>query len=139
MSTRAFYQFNDELGNHNVYVHSDGYPSGAYSKIMAAIPLAWSFPRFEADEFAASFVAGNKEHSGNVRLYKTGSYQKIAPPDIAWLYKITFENENLKVVAFSVFCDWKTDEWEQEKRFEGDIETMKEWIAREPFGYPPED
>lgn len=66
MSTRAVYTFIgcaefDRGERHHVYKHCDGYPSGAADAIAAAIPLAWPLPRFEADEFAAAFVAGNKE------------------------------------------------------------------------------
>jgi hypothetical protein len=45
-----------------VYKHSDGYPDGAVCWITKALEHAWPLPRFEADEFAAAFVAAN---SGN--------------------------------------------------------------------------
>ena len=62
MSTRAIFSFYDKhspKGIH-VYKHSDGYPSGAFDAIGNAFPFAWPLPRFEADEFAAAFVCGNK-------------------------------------------------------------------------------
>jgi hypothetical protein len=65
MSTRAMYTFRDETGEYHVYKHSDGYPTGAAQWIEAALPFAWTFPRFEADEFAAAFVAANKSHWHN--------------------------------------------------------------------------
>jgi hypothetical protein len=67
MSTRACYRFipehgpNDFPGVVTVYKHQDGYPSGAAKAIEAALPYAWPLPRFEADEFAAAFVRGNKK------------------------------------------------------------------------------
>jgi hypothetical protein len=70
MSTRAVYGFSDEHGIHHVYVHHDGYPIGAADKFSATLASgnAWPLPRFEADEFAAAFVAINKRHQGGVRL-----------------------------------------------------------------------
>lgn len=63
MSTRALYSFLDENKvAYHVYKHSDGYPTGALDAIDAAMPFAWRLPRFEADDFAAAFVAANKTY-----------------------------------------------------------------------------
>ena len=47
MSTRAMYSFSDDLGTHHVYVHYDGYPTGAADKIAAALkavmPKGWKY------------------------------------------------------------------------------------------------
>lgn len=70
MSTRAVYTFRDADSEHHVYVHMDGYPDGAamyFAKTLAS-GLIWPLPRFEADEFAAGFVAAVKTGGGNVRL-----------------------------------------------------------------------
>ena len=53
---------------YTIYKHMDGYPEGVQPMIEKALTLAWPLPRFEADEFAASFVAANKTSSGDVRL-----------------------------------------------------------------------
>ena len=76
MSTRAVYFFNDmfrdgkdSVNIYGVYKHYDNYPKGAAYHIEAAKDYAWRLPRFEADEFAAAFVAANKNKSGGeVRL-----------------------------------------------------------------------
>jgi len=71
MSTRAVYTFFDLDGSsHHVYVHHDGYPTGAAEKfeLTLASGKIWELPRFEADEFAAGFIAANKSDSGSVRL-----------------------------------------------------------------------
>lgn len=68
MSTRACYRFIEPTDGCfpsaapvvTVYKHSDGYPSGAAQWIEAALEYAWPLPRFEADDFAAAFVAANK-------------------------------------------------------------------------------
>jgi hypothetical protein len=66
MSTRACYRFIPENGPNGcpgvitVYKHQDGYPRGAAEAIERALPFAWPLPRYENDEFAAGFVAGNK-------------------------------------------------------------------------------
>jgi hypothetical protein len=64
MSTRALYTFRSDDGTeeYHVYKHSDGYPTGAADAICAALPFAWPLPRYEADEFAAAFVAANKAY-----------------------------------------------------------------------------
>ena len=68
MSTRALYTFIDGDSTHHVYKHHDGYPEWAAKHIEAALPFAWALPRFEADEFAAAFVAANKSHYRNTEL-----------------------------------------------------------------------
>ena len=69
MGTRAIYIFEDEHEEVYVYKHYDNYPQGAVDFIEKAKEFAWELPRFEADEFAASFVAANKDRrGGGVRL-----------------------------------------------------------------------
>jgi hypothetical protein len=70
MSTRAVYGFRDQHGIQHVYVHHDGYPSGAAQKFAntLASKRIWALPRFEADEFGAGFIAVNKDSAGSVRL-----------------------------------------------------------------------
>lgn len=77
MSTRAIYIFADDFNNpaaevYVVYKHHDGYPDGARGFVAEAMKYAWEMPRFEADEFAAAFVAANKDSPGGVRLYSQG-------------------------------------------------------------------
>ncbi len=63
MSTRALYSvFEDSQQPINIYIHSDGYPSGAAEHIREALIFAWALPRFEADEFAAALCTGVKSH-----------------------------------------------------------------------------
>mgnify|MGYP003130566871 len=69
MGTRAIYIFEDEHEEVWAYKHYDNYPRGAANFIEDAKEYAWEFPRFEADEFAAAFVAANKNpKGGEVRL-----------------------------------------------------------------------
>jgi hypothetical protein len=68
MGTRGVYKFIDQHSTHYVYKHWDNYPSGATTFIQNALELAWELPRFEADEFSASFIAANKKSVGDVRL-----------------------------------------------------------------------
>ena len=69
MGTRAIYQFHDGDDECFVYKHYDNYPEGAVHFIEDAKSMAWKLPRFEADEFAAAFVAANKNRKGGeVRL-----------------------------------------------------------------------
>ena len=74
MATRAIYTFKDSDQSIHVYKHWDGYPECALKFIAKALPYAWELPRFEPDEFAAAFVAGNKKNrDGDVRLLDCGS------------------------------------------------------------------
>lgn len=94
MSTRATYQFRDSRGDDfTVYKHSDGYPQGAANWLANAIPLAWELPRFEASDFAAAFIAGNKTEGGGVRM-TTG---RTAHPDTEWHYVLIGEGSTLNV------------------------------------------
>ena len=96
MSTRACYTFIDSDACFTVYVHCDGYPTGAADKIAAALPLAWELPRFEADEFGAAFIAGNKSHGGNVRL--TTDYNNHA--DIEYRYEVFMKKVGKKEILW---------------------------------------
>ena len=138
MSTRAIYSFTDQIATYHVYKHHDGYPEGAAEAIGNAIPNAWQLPRFEADEFAAAFVASNKAREtlaarhpdsddesigmmcrGRVRLMLTGDWREVAPQDIQYRYEITCGDDRLHVKAFRVGCDFDSNEWTEEVVFDG--------------------
>lgn len=72
MGTRGVYTFKEKGQAFHVYVHYDSYPTGAAIKFQATLNSgkAWTLPRYEADEFAAGFIAANKDSSGNFRLQK---------------------------------------------------------------------
>jgi len=103
MSTRAVYSFYDDISEDGVhaYVHHDGYPAGAAKRIEAAKALAWGLPRFEADEFGASFVAANKTGPGSVRLTPGPDHHG----DLAYRYEIRFDSvkKDLEVTAFDTY------------------------------------
>lgn len=92
MSTRAVFTVTDENNTFHIYKHYDGYPSEVPSNIAKALKFAWQLPRFEADEFAAAFVTGNKCSGGSIRLLPTGEWQNVVPQDISFLYVITCGN-----------------------------------------------
>lgn len=122
MSTRACYVFRDTNSTHVVYKHHDGYPSGAVQWIAAARANAWPFPRFEADEFAASFVAANKAGPGGVRLVGNGDWRKIAPADIEYVYDVHWG----MVEAFAVSCDWgASEDWRITRLFSHPLQDIE--------------
>lgn len=98
MSTRAVYTFIDKNETYHIYKHSDGYPLGAYQAIQLALSKAWDLPRFESSEFAAAFVAANKEGEG--RVYLTDAWQ--SHPDLEFRYEIYF-NDELKKLMVSAY------------------------------------
>ena len=124
MSTRACYVFRDTYSTHVVYKHMDGYPDGAIEWIAKARALAWPFPRFEADEFAASFIAANKDRPGDVRTVGQGDWRELAPSDIEYVYIVHLG----MVEAFAVSCDWGKSDWRVDRLFSHplqDIENAK--------------
>ena len=126
MSTRAVYTFTDESGDcFHVYKHHDGYPSGAAEWIENAKSIAWALPRFEADEFAASFVAANKPDEGGVRLMPTGKIADVAPMDIAYWYDVKPKGKALMVTCYEI------DNWDgkfkKKKKFAGTLEGLAEY------------
>lgn len=131
MSTRAVYTFIDDMGTHHVYKHHDGYPRGAVEWITAALPYAWPLPRFEADDFAAAFVAANKEgvkpgdppmyQGGGVRL--THGYDRHG--DLEYRYEIRCVDGKLQIKVFDV-----PGEGIGEEIFVGTIEMMSTWVKK---------
>jgi hypothetical protein len=130
MSTRAIYTFSDKNAEYHVYKHHDGYPSGAAQWIAAALPYAWPLPRFEADEFAASFVAANKDRCGGVRLTCGKTWKQAASADIEYRYDVTFTNGKLDVIAFAVDCDYNTGKWRENRIFGGTLEQFQAWVKK---------
>lgn len=128
MSTRACYSFTDEMGTFHVYKHHDGYPSGAAKAIQNALPLAWPLPRFEASDFGAAFVAGNKKGDypgGSVRLMQSGPIEDVAPEDIAYRYEIWLAPcLELFVTAFRAYLRADGKLWE------GPLNKMAEWARQ---------
>lgn len=83
MSTRACYRFIDPQAAAvvTVYKHSDGYPEGAVCWITKALNFAWTLPRFEADEFAAAFIAANKSSAKIKRWEYLERAERETDPD----------------------------------------------------------
>lgn len=107
MSTRAVYTFKDERQTFHVYKHHDGYPSGAIQWIEKAIPYAWKLPRFEASDFSAAFIAGNKrsQHDNPYQgggVYCTHDWEDHG--DLEYRYEIELHDKELFIRAFSVSC-----------------------------------
>lgn len=88
MGTRAVYSFKSHGESFHVYKHWDNSPEWAYNNLDAALGYAWSLPRFEADEFAAAFIAANKNNEGDVRLIKSPRQSA----DAAYFYEISFDH-----------------------------------------------
>lgn len=97
MGTRAVYTFKDEYNTHHVFKHWDGYPVGAIHFLQNAKKHAWKLPRFEADEFAASFISTNKKPGGgDFRLAE--HWDRYF--DLAYRYEITMKEDKLFISIF---------------------------------------
>ena len=106
MSTRAVYTFKDANDEHHVYKHHDGYPEGAMQFIRKTIHNAWPLPRFEADEFAAAFIAANKGNAGGVRLTKGPE----SHGDLDYRYEVKMKDGSLHVKIFQYDNGFKLKE-----------------------------
>lgn len=103
MSTRALYTFRDADGDYTVFKHWDNYPSGAHEFIAKALAYAWELPRFEADEFAASFIAANKKAGGgDLRLLAPDATNADALGVEFW-YTVEADGPRLKVTCRDLF------------------------------------
>lgn len=120
MSTRATFTFVDNIGTEvTIYKHYYGYPLGAAIALHKTIQsgLAWPGGRFEADEFAAAFVAANKDGPGGIRIFQRWD-QAL---DIKWHYRIVsnpFGKRPLIVQVFQIVGD---------NPYTGGMKTRKEW------------
>lgn len=107
MGTRAVISFIDEDNTFHVYKHWDGNPESILSCIEGAKLFAWELPRFEADEFAAAFIAACKpKGGGDVRLIKT--YKGMV--DLEFRYEVRMHNGALEVTVLSPIFSGK-DRW----------------------------
>lgn len=120
MSTRAVYIFIDENESWPVYKHHDGYPTGAAEWISNALPHAWPLPRFEADEFACAFIAGNKQGVGSIRMTKGRDHHG----DLDYAYEIRFDGKDLRVKCFETVYDGADKE-----TFDGTLAEFKAWAG----------
>ena len=100
MGTRAVYSFSDDRETHHVYKHWDGYPQNALQYISFAKDRAWKLPRFEADEFAASFIAANKSGEGDLRL--TTHYNRHGDLDYRYEVRCRSNDKDLHVIIYDV-------------------------------------
>ena len=75
MATRGIITFCDGNECIPVYQHWDCYPSVIVDQLEAAKEYAWPLPRFEANDFAAAYVAANKpKGGGDIRITGGSGY-----------------------------------------------------------------
>jgi hypothetical protein len=126
MGTRAVYTFIDQDERHSVFKHWDGYPCWACRFIANALPLAWPLPRFEADEFAAAFVAANKNEAGNVRLTSGPD----AYGNLEYAYEVRCQGERLHLCILKVsYAGPGGRTAEYRPLFEGSLEEAQQFAA----------
>jgi len=126
MGTRAVYTFIDEDDRHSVYKHWDGYPRWACRFIANALALAWPLPRFEADEFAAAFVAANKKQEGDVRLTSGPD----AHGDLEYAYEIRCLDGRLQIRICKVgYVGPGLRRAEYRPLFEGSLDDAQQFAA----------
>ena len=95
MSTRAvitFYDADDDTEMYSVYQHSDGYPDGVLPNMVAAAEYAWPLPRYEPMDFAAAYIAANKDKGGGGIYCTSGNHS-----DIDYRYHVRFDRKTQKL------------------------------------------
>ena len=114
MGTRAVYTFKSHGESFHVYKHWDNTPENAAEFIAASIWKAWDLPRFEADEFAAAFIAANKDKAGDIRLIKSARQSA----DSEYFYEVTHDGKGLCVVC---------KDWERKTLYKGPLTSFGDW------------
>jgi hypothetical protein len=107
MGTRAVLTFKDRYNSFSVYQHYDGYPEHTLPAIEAAKEYAWELPRFEASDFAAAFIAANKQKGGG-NIYFTDTHESHG--DLEYRYEIEGKEKKLFVKIY------KVEEYDEEAR-----------------------
>lgn len=101
MGTRAvisFYDKDEQKTFCHVYQHGDGYPEGVWDTLNLAKPFAWEWPRYEAMDFAAAFIRGNKEErGGGIYITKGPKYHW----DLAYSYAVSPGPKELMVACYA--------------------------------------
>jgi len=104
MSTRGLYTFTDSDGaSFTVFKHWDNYPSGAYQFIQNALTKSWDLPRFEADEFAASFIAANKKAGGGDLRLTNDATTNADALGVEFHYFVTREGATLMIITRDIW------------------------------------
>lgn len=114
MGTRAVYSFKSHGESFHVYKHWDNQPICAAGFISAACLKAWDLPRFEADEFAAAFIAANKDKGGDIRLVKSPS----DVGDAAYFYTVEHDGKSLVITC---------RDWEKRRIYKGSLACFGTW------------
>lgn len=126
MATRAVYTFTDSENTVSIYKHWDGYPRCGCQLIANTLPLAWPLPRFEAEEFAAAFVAANKTGPGDI--YLTAGPRRHG--DLAYTYEIRCRDGRLHVrICRADYSGPGFRQAEYHLLFEGSLEEAQHFAA----------
>lgn len=110
MGTRAVITFKDEVTKQKycVYQHWDGDPHTVTHRIKGN-GKCWRWPRYEADEFAAAYIATYKTAPGDIRITTSAK----AHGDLSYAYEVTAQKnaqggiECLKVVIKDCYTNRK--------------------------------
>ena len=107
MGTRTVITFKDAHEEFSVYQHYDGYPSYVIQNIASAIPFAWDFPRFEARDFGAAYIAANKTGAGVI--YLTTNADAHGDLDFKYVVSVPKDANHLRVDIHQY--EWSTRSW----------------------------
>jgi hypothetical protein len=120
MSTRAIYTFKGFGETYHVYVHHDGYPTGAAGYFAHTLEggKIWKLPRYEPDEFAAGFVASVKVAGGGVRL----AANRRSMSDVEYGYTVEPDKTIPSLMRITVHaCNFWGDKPKEKKLWSGPL------------------
>ena len=124
MGTHGLFSFEEDDEAFSVYVHWDSYPEGAADKLNKTLESLkiWPLPRYEADEFAAGFIAANKVNPGGFRLANFDD-----SIDHQYQYKI-WQDEKSHDLMIKLVCD--DSEWDNTIWIIDDFIKFMEWKSK---------
>lgn len=124
MGTRAVYTFKSHGETYHVYKHWDGYLSGAAGFFANAVQYAWQGDRFEAADFAAAFITGNKPKGGGDVYFSRGPNKH---GDLEYCYEVYPHKKTYErcVKAYEVDYEPESRKFRRRQIFNG---TLNEFI-----------
>lgn len=134
MTAPAIISVTDAQGEWNVYLASDGTPLPALEGLRRALGKTWALPRFDAADFAAAYVAANKQSGGDMWfINRATSWKTHCPPGIEWRYIVSVRHGNIHVVVCLVEIDAGHDKhkFRADRYKAGNLDGMLVWAARE--------
>ena len=134
MSGAAVVSVTDAEGEWNIYHPSGGTPLPALEGLRRALEKTFALPQFDAADFAAAYVAVNKQSPGDMWFINRGaSWKTHCPAGVEWRYIVSVRHGDIHVVVCLVEPDTghDTHKFITSRYKAGRLDAMIVWAARE--------